>query len=145
MGVAVPLGVAVEIGEAEVGRQVDDLEVLGQAGDHLLRRAVRQAAEHHVAVVPVGLVDRGHDRQAEAGEMREHDVDRLAGVAVGGQQRDADARMTQQQAQELAPGVAAGAQDTDPDRLLCVHDSSPFRLSFVIRPKTKGASRWDAP
>ena len=46
MRVAVPGRVGLNVGQAEIGREVDDLEMPRQLGDHFLRQAVRQAAEH---------------------------------------------------------------------------------------------------
>src|SRR5262245_51813830 len=45
--------------------------------------------------------------------MREHRLDRLAGVAFGGHPGDARLGMVVQQAQELDAGVAGRAQDAD--------------------------------
>src|SRR3546814_9616326 len=45
-----------DVGEAEIGGQVDHLQAPRQRGDDVLGSAVRQAAEHRVDAVPIGVV-----------------------------------------------------------------------------------------
>ncbi len=124
--VAVPFGVGVHVAQPEVGRHVDHLEPLGQRRDDLLGGAVRQAADDHVAVVPVRVLDLDQVGQRIAAEMREHALHRLAGVAVGGHQGDARARVRHQKAHQIRAGVAAGAEDADPNVVLLVSHHSPI-------------------
>ncbi len=120
--VAIPFGVGRGVGKAEIGRQIDDLQMIGQPGDDLLRGAVRQPAEHQVEIAPVDLADRDQVRQSLAGQMRKDRGDRLAGLTVGGQGADLGLRVIAQEAQELGPGIAAGPQYPDPNPVSCRHD-----------------------
>ena len=55
MLVPVPLGIGRDVGQPEIGGQIDDLQMPGKTGDDLLGRAVRQAAEHDLEPRPVDL------------------------------------------------------------------------------------------
>ena len=101
MGMAIPGRVALEIGEAEIGGQVDDLQRAGQARDHLLGRAMGQAAEDEIDLRPVGLLDLDEAGQIEPAQMGKDLRQRLAGLAIGGQQADLDPGMKGQKAQQL--------------------------------------------
>ena len=90
--VGVPLGIEFRIAQAEIGRHVDDLDALRELGDLGVRRAVRQAAEDDVDLVPVDLVGGDERRRIEAGEMREDLRQGLPGMALGDQRGDLDAR-----------------------------------------------------
>jgi hypothetical protein len=122
MLVSVPFGVGRNVGETEIGREIDDLQVLRKSGDDLLCRAVRQPAEDDIDTGPVDLADRDEAGQAFVGEMRKYRADRLAGLAVGGQRTDLDLRMIAQQSQQLGPGVAAGPEYCDPKPIPCGHE-----------------------
>ena len=101
------------IAQPEVGREVDDLGAARHLADHVLGGAVRQAAEHHVQRAEIEVADLGQPGQAASGEVREHRLDRLAGIALRGHADDARLGMVVQQAQELGAGVAGRAQDPD--------------------------------
>ena len=101
------------IAQPEVGREVDDLGAARHLADHVLRGAVRQAAEHHVQRAEIEVADLGQRGQAASGEVREHRLDRLAGIALRGHADDARLGVVVQQAQELGAGVAGRAQDPD--------------------------------
>ena len=58
MRLAVPGGIDIRIGEAEVGREIDHLHPLGHGRGHRLGGAVRQAKEGDVDAVPVERFDR---------------------------------------------------------------------------------------
>mmetsp|Transcript_45096 Transcript_45096/g.141231 ORF Transcript_45096/g.141231 Transcript_45096/m.141231 type:complete len:353 (+) Transcript_45096:196-1254(+) len=106
----VPLLVGVNVGEAEVRRQVDDLDVFRQLLDGLLRLGVRQAREDNVHVVVVHVVHGDEVRQRLLRrELREHRRERLPGLAVRRQRRDLHERVLQQDAHELRAGVARRA------------------------------------
>ena len=90
--VAVPVLVDRRVAQAEVGGEIDDLQVARQPGDHLLGGGVRQGAE--------GEVDRRRSRRrrwwSSVGRSRwrrcgKTSPMRLPGLAVGGQRGDAQA------------------------------------------------------
>ncbi len=98
MLVAVPARIGGGIGEAEIGREVDDFGLRRprhQILDDLLRRAVRQRAEREIEPerLPIGVLDRGQRRQRIGRELRKDVGHGLAGAAIGRQQHDLDARM----------------------------------------------------
>ena len=115
MGMAIPGRVALEVGEAEIGGEIDDLQRAGQARDHLLGRAMGQAAEDEIDLRPVGLLDLDEARQIEPAQMGKDLRQRLAGLAIGSQQADLDPGMKGQKAQQLGSGIAAGPENADPD------------------------------
>jgi len=114
MRMAVPGRVGLDIGEPEIGRQVDYLQMAGQRRHHFLGGAVRQAAKHRVEAGPVEVVDARQFRQVEAAQMRKHGRDVFAGAPVGGQGDDLKTGVARGQADGLGPGVAAGSQNRDP-------------------------------
>jgi hypothetical protein len=118
--VTIPLGIGVHVEQPEIGRQVDDFDMGGQGGDHLLGGAVRQAAEHRVNRREVHLIDGDQIGQGQRGEVGEHRRHGLARLAVAGHDRDAEIGMQRQQAHQFGPGVTAGPQDRD---LNLVHDA----------------------
>eukprot|EP00968_Pinguiococcus_pyrenoidosus_P029230 scaffold8431_cov248-Pinguiococcus_pyrenoidosus.AAC.3 len=65
VGRVVPLLVGLDVCQAEVRREVDDLQMLWQARDDLLRLRVRKASEHHV---DIGVVHVFHLHQI--GQLR---------------------------------------------------------------------------
>ncbi len=74
VGVAVPLRVHAHVAEPEIRRHVENLDcgIGGHDGrDDLLRRAVRQPAEHRVEFAPVDLLPFRQPRQVQHEEMRE--------------------------------------------------------------------------
>src|SRR5579875_3819190 len=85
-----------------------------QAGDDLLRRAVRQGAEDEFESAPVDRVDRDQIGQSGPGKMRKDRAYRLSCLAVGGQDGDLGHRMAQEQADEFGTGIAACAPYADP-------------------------------
>ena len=134
--VAVPGGIGDRVAQPEVGRHVDDLNPVRQGRDDRLRRAMGQAAEHDVNVVPVDLADGDHGRQAEPAKVRKHALDRIAGMAFGGEHADIDTGVPQQQAEEFGARVPAGTQHRDPFDI--AHDRiSPVRF----RPHPQAAAR----
>ena len=142
MGMAIPGRVALEIGEAEIGGQIDDLQRAGQARDHLLGRAMGQAAEDEIDLRPVGLLDLDEAGQIEPAQMGKDLRQRLAGLAIGGQQADLDPGMKGQKAQQLGPGIAAGPENADPDLVRRRHVAL-LRPSLVFRqPRIRCSTRW---
>ena len=144
MRMAVPFGVLLRVLEAEIGREVDDLEPAREGRDHLLRRAVRQAAEDQLHLVPVRVLDLDQLGQAEGAQMRKHLAERLARVALGGEQGELGRGMAGEQADELGTRVAARTQDGDLDPVRWLgHDTLPFVLaseSMSAERTRKGAS-----
>ena len=109
VGVAVPLGIGFDVGEAEIRRQVHHLQMLRERRHRLLRRAVRQAAEHDVMGAEIHVLNAHQVRQAERGQMREHRAEGLARAPVGGERADFDMPVAGQQADQLRAGIAARA------------------------------------
>ena len=118
---AEPLGIAGDVGQPEIVRQVNHLQFPGQLGDDLLGRAMGQRAEHHIDARPVRLIDLDQRRQLQMAEMGKHLRQGLAGLAVGGQQTDLHLRMAGQQAHQLSARVAARSQDSDPNSVRTRH------------------------
>ena len=100
--VTVPLGVGPGVGQAEVGGKVDDLQMAGQARDHLLGSAVGQAAEGDVDPRPVDLVIALQDRQGTSGEVGESGGDRLAGAALRRERADTGVRMIAESSRRMS-------------------------------------------
>ena len=115
MGMAIPGRIAVEIGEAEIGGKIDDLQRAGQARDHLLGRPMRQAAEDEIDLRPIGLLDLDEARQIEPAEMGKDLRQRLARLAIGGEQADLHPGMKGQKTQQLGAGITAGPENADPE------------------------------
>ena len=111
---AVPLRIGLDIGQPEVRGEVHDLQMLRQGRHRLLRRTVRQAAEHDVMGAEIDILDAHQVRQAERGQMREHRAEGLACAPVGGERADFDMQVAGQQADQLRAGIAARAQDRRP-------------------------------
>jgi hypothetical protein len=118
---AEPLGVAGDVGQPEIVRQVDHLQIPRQLGDDLLGRAMGQRAEHHVDAGPIRFVDLDQRRQLQMAEMGKHLGQGLAGLAVGGEQADLHLRMAGQQAHQFRARVAARSQDSDPNSVRTRH------------------------
>ena len=92
MRVAVPFGIDRRIGEAEIGREIENAQMLRQAGDHLLRGAVRQAAEDEIDLAPIDFADLHELRQVADQQMRKHRADVFAGLTVRRQRHDLGVR-----------------------------------------------------
>ena len=117
MFVAVPRGVGLDVGEAEVGREIDDLEPRGQRRDDALRGAVGQRAEDHVDIVVSRILERDQPGQLEPAQMGKHLGHGAARAALGGKQADRDVGMAREQADELRPRIAAGPENCRVDGL----------------------------
>ena len=105
----VPLGIGGRISEPEVGRQVDDFEIIRQGGDDLLRGPVWQTGEDRRHLRQIGP---GHGRQRRQIEPAQMGMDLshgLARPALGGQHLDLGLGMVHEQAHQLGSGIAAGA------------------------------------
>ena len=118
VGMAVPARIGGRIGQAEIGRKIDDLDARRarqQMLDHRLRRGVRQRAESKIKPerLPIDGIERRQRRQGEGQELRKHVRHRLAGPAIGGQQHDFRARMADEQPQQFRAGIAGGAEHPD--------------------------------
>mmetsp|Transcript_22975 Transcript_22975/g.39438 ORF Transcript_22975/g.39438 Transcript_22975/m.39438 type:complete len:275 (+) Transcript_22975:897-1721(+) len=83
--VAVPFGIGVDVLEPEIGGEVDNLDMRRQLGDDLLCRPVRQAAEHRVDVVEVGVSNRYQVGKFQCREVRKHGGKGLSSFAVRGE------------------------------------------------------------
>ena len=98
MGFAVPTPVGGRVGQAEVGRQVDDaLGELTHRVEALLRLAVGQGQEQDV-----GRFQDPRRRELEIGDTAQvgvDGVDRLAGVALGGHLVNSHVGVAEQQPQ----------------------------------------------
>ena len=117
VGVAVPAGVGVFVGEPEIGRKVDHLETGRERRDDVLRGPVGQAAKHHVDGVPVHPVEGHQIGQGGARQVGKDRSEGFPGLAVGGEDADLGPRMAHQQAHQFGARVSAGADDGDPDRV----------------------------
>ena len=105
------------IGEAEVGAQVDDLEVIGQAGGQLRGLAVRKRGEQQVGVGQDVRAGAGEDGVVQAGipgELRVRCGHGQAGAAVRGQRADLEVGMAGQQPEQFAARIAAGPRYRNP-------------------------------
>ena len=111
--VAVPLAVRRQVADPEVGRQVDDGDVLcAQRRDDRRRRAVRVGDDRRVEareVVQVELLQR--QRHAVARVDR---VEPRADVAARRDARQLETRMAMDDPRRERAGEAAGAGDEDP-------------------------------
>ena len=105
------------IPQAEVGREVDDAQMPGQACHHLLGEAVGQAAEHRLHGLEVHLLQPHQRRQGEAGQVREHLAERAPGMAFGRQCHDLDEAVAGQQPHQFRAGIAARPEDGDADAI----------------------------
>jgi len=127
---AVPFRIGFDVGQAEIRREVHNLQMLRQRRHRLLRRAVRQAAEHDVMGAEIHVLDAHQVRQAERGQVREDPAEGLARAPVGGERADLDMRMAGQQADQLRAGIAARAQDRRPGPVSHLgHGSSPLPVA----------------
>ena len=140
MRVAVPFRIDLGIGEPEIGREIEHAQMRRQRRDHLLRRAVRQAAEDEIELAPIDIGDGDEIGQDVAREMREDRADPLAGLAIGGQRDDRRIRMMREDAQQLGAGVAGCAQDADP-RLVRARSHEPLLSSTNSNPEKERAPR----
>ncbi len=118
--VAVPGSVCVHISKPEIGREIDNAYMTGQACNNLLRGAVGQAAKHQLngGEIDLGMFDEG--RKVLTTQMRIDRVNRLSGLAVTGQRHHLKCRVATQQSQQLGPGIARRAEDGGRDRVLLV-------------------------
>ena len=117
VGVAVPAGVGVFVGEPEIGRKVDHLETGRERRDDVLRGPVGQAAKHHVDGVPVHPVEGHQIGQGGARQVGKDRSEGFPGLAVGGEDADLGPRMAHQEPHQFGARVSAGADDGDPDRV----------------------------
>ena len=138
MCMTVPARISVRIGEAKIGREVDDFygrRLCQQILDHRLRGAMRQRAEHEIKAEcrPVDAVERDQRRQGKRRELREHVRHWLARPAIGREQRDVDARMPEKQPHQFRAGITRRAEDAD----FCFrrHDANLWLLEVSQRPR----------
>jgi hypothetical protein len=102
------------IAQPEIGRQIDDAQILRQPGDHRLAGGMGQGAEHQIDAGQIHLLDALQRRQIHMRQMREHLAHGHAGLAVARQAGDAHRRMRGDDPHQLGAGVSAGSQHRDP-------------------------------
>jgi hypothetical protein len=115
---AIPARIGCRVGEAEIGGEIDDLDLRRlpeNVLDDLLGRRMGQRAEHEIEAepAPVEPVERHELRQRERRELQKYLAHLLARFAVGGQQRDRHLRVAQQKADAFRSGIARGAEHAD--------------------------------
>ena len=100
--------------QPEVGTEIDRVaDVIEQAGQQRLARAVRQRAEHEVEAGEVGGGERRVPQVLVGAEQpRVQLPDGRARVAVGRDVHDLDLGVAGQEAQQLGPGIAGPAHDS---------------------------------
>ena len=115
MRLAVPLRVDDGIGQAEVGREVDDvLDPHAQLGHERLRRAVRESAEDEIeAVDGIDVIRLEHERRVGGGQTRIEVGDLRACLRVAGGDLDRQVRMVGTDSQQLGTGETRRADDPD--------------------------------
>ena len=105
---AVPLLVALELVEAEVGAGVDDGDAVADvAGQPLGGGGVRQRGEDHIHLA----LDLGDDRQIERPEVGEDFGQPLAGFGAPGDADDLEIRVLREQPRQLSADVARDVDD----------------------------------
>ena len=108
----VPLLVDLGVGEAVVGREVNDGDPGIEQARHLGERGgMGHGEEHEVAGLDHGVVVRGEREIRGTGEGRVGLGERGARVGVGRDGDELELRVLDEQADELRPGVACGADD----------------------------------
>ena len=137
---AVPFRIDFRIGEPKIGREIEHTEMRRECRDHLLRRAMRQAAEDEIELAPIDIRDGDEIGEDMAREMRENRADPLAGLAIRGQRADRRIRVVRQDAQQLGAGVTGRAQDADP-HLVRARSHEPLLSSTNTSPEKERASR----
>ncbi len=125
MLVGVPIGIEFRIAQAKIGGHVDDLDALGELGDFGVRRAMGQAAEDDVDVVPIHLVGSDKFWRIEAGKMREHLREGLPGMALGDQPGELKRRMQRGKPDHICAGIAGGAEHGGSNSLGVGHGWTP--------------------
>ncbi len=115
--IAVPGLVDRQIGQPEVGAEIEDGEpLLPQRIDRGSARPVGQRAEGDVGTLGDRRGVEGLDLALEdAGEGRQHLGDRLTRRRVAGDVADREARMAMEETEELGTGVAGGPDDGGAD------------------------------
>jgi hypothetical protein len=103
MFVAIPCLVNLGVRKPEIGREINDPQVIRQCRNHILRRAVRQTTEYCVNLVPIGVGDLDQVRRGEVGEIWKYGREWLPGMTLASQYRQLVPIMTRDQAQKFAP------------------------------------------
>ncbi len=113
MRLAVPA--AVDVGrQPEVGAKIDDVtDVVEQARQQRLARAVRQRGEDQVETGEIGRIERRIAQVLVSTEQTRIELPHgRARVAVGGDVHHLDLGMSRQESQQLRPGIAGSAENS---------------------------------
>jgi hypothetical protein len=127
-------GVYVDIGQAEIWGQIDDLyrAPVSAGGSHhfychILGHTVRKSAKNDIETRPGESIRRESRkaRQVKTREVGENIADALADTAVPRQKRNIGVGMAGEQANEFGARIATGAENADPNAVQSVAHRSP--------------------